>query len=195
MKNQLLKKINKQEARFIEEYLKHGDRVAAFKKAYRNVNVDEDRIHGLATQMLKSAHITHELKQYMTDSEIKYGLSKGMLVAELKRIAFFDIKDLYDEDGNPKSASELRQMGRAISEVLVSKVETGGMTETHMKVKLANKLTAIEMLNKMMGYNEPEEVRLVDEDGNTVKPQMTVVFQKYTGELPASTTSTDEAGQ
>lgn len=177
--NKYLKKINRQEHRFITEYMKHGDRVLAWKKAYPKINVDEERIFGIATALMKAAHIHAELKQYLTESEIKYGLSKAMLINELKHIAFFDIKELFDDKGNVKSAAELKQAGKAITEILITSEEVGGIEVVQRKVKLANKLTAIDMLSKMMGYYEPDKVRVVDEEGNDVQPQLTVVFQKF----------------
>lgn len=179
--NKYLKKLNRQESRFTEEYIKHGDRVIAWKKAYPKILVDPDKIHSLATALMKSAHIQAELKQYLTDSEIKYGLSKVMLIKELKSIAFFDIKEVLNEDGSFKTVKELHDAGKVISELLVS-VETdeeSGITTTSRKLKLANKLTAIDMLSKMMGYYAPEEHRMVDAEGNDVTPQLTVVFQKF----------------
>lgn len=179
--NRYLKRLNRQESRFTEEYIKTGDRVSSWKKAYKNILVDEERVYSLATALMKSAHVQAELKQYLTESEIKYGVNKGMLIKELKSIAFFDIKEIFDEHGNLKSAGELADAGKAISEMLVSYEEdkdTGEVTTTR-KIKLANKLTAIDMLSKMMGYYAPEEHRIVDEFGHDVKPQMTIVFKKF----------------
>jgi hypothetical protein len=174
----LLKKLNKQESRFTEEYIRHGDRVRAWNEAYKNIEVDERRIYNLATQLIKAPHIRAELKQYLTESEIKYGVSKAMLIAELKNIAFFDIASIMDEFGNFKGVNELKNAGRAITEIYVNRDSEGN---EQRKVKVANKLSAIEALNKMMGYNAPEEHRLVDGEGNDVQPMMTVEFKKFTG--------------
>lgn len=179
--NKYLKRLNKHEARFTEEFIKHGDRVRAWKKAYPRINVDEDRIYGLASQLIKSAHIQAELKQYLTDSEIKYGVSKAMIIKELKEIAFFDIAEIFDADGNLKTVSELKDAGKVISELLVSTTKNEfGDDVVNRKIKLANKLTALDMLTKMMGYYAPEEHRIVDAEGHDVQPQMTVIFQKMT---------------
>jgi uncharacterized protein YnzC (UPF0291/DUF896 family) len=171
-----LKQINKQEARFITEYLKHGDRVKAWSTAYKNILVDEDRVYMLATQMMNAPHIKHELKKYLTESEVKYGLNKGMLIQELKNIAFFDIRSMMDEYGNLKKMKELQDAGKVINEIIISEDKDGTISR---KIKVASKLTAIEMLNKMMGYNEPDKVRVVDGEGNDVKPSMTIVFKKF----------------
>lgn len=180
MTNKYIKKLNRQEERFTAEFIRHGDRVRAWRKAYPKIMVDEDKIYNLATTMLNAAHIKAELKQYLTDTEIKYGISKTMILKELKSIAFFDIAEIFDEFGNLKSAAELKDAGRVISEILVStQKDEMGAEIINRKVKLSNKLTAIDMISKMMGYYAPEEHRIVDEEGNDVVPQMTVVFEKF----------------
>jgi phage terminase small subunit len=82
-------------------------------------------------------------------------ISAARVLEELKRLAFADIRELFDADGNLKALSALTdEQGSMLSSVEIIKknlVAGDGIFDTVHKIKLWDKTKALEMLAKYFG--------------------------------------------
>lgn len=82
------------------------------------------------------------------------GISRKTILAELRKVAFMDVRKMYKEDGTIKKFSELDdETAGAIAGVEVfEEYEHGEYMGTNRKVRSNSKLTAIAEINKLLGY-------------------------------------------
>ena len=114
----------------------------------------ERSAHVTASRMLNKANIKAEIERLNGKAEEKAVISKERTLAEIAKIAFGNIQDLYDKDGNLKSISDLTPEQAA----MISGIEVEELTEGFgraresvgnlRKVKLWPKDRGLEMLAK-----------------------------------------------
>jgi phage terminase small subunit len=89
-----------------------------------------------------------------------YEVTQDRLVAELAKIAFTDVKDLYNEDGSLLDIKDLPAAAAgAIGGIEYQKLPGKKQGVLH-KIKQLNKIDAIKTLNQMLGFNAPEKVEV-----------------------------------
>lgn len=173
--------LNDKRKKFCHEYiLDFNGTQAAIRAGYSAKTAKEQ-----SSQLLTKLNIQNYLAELKQNVAEESGITKKQLIDELAKIAFFDIRKIYDEensllnihDFDDDSAASIA--GIEVDEILEFNSTKGQkeLTGYTRKVKLHNKIAAIERVSKMLGYDAPakNEGRLVDKDGNDVKP--TIILQ------------------
>ena len=95
------------------------------------------------------------------------GISRKTILAELRKVAFMDVRKLYNEDGTIKKFSDLDdETAGAIAGVEVLEEIAGGeWIGTNRKVRSNSKLTAIETICKLLGYAPQPGAKVKIEEG------------------------------
>lgn len=140
-------------------------------RSARAAGYSEDSAKEIASQNLTKDHLKQYINFIKNNLEEESGITKLRNLKELAKIAYSNIAHLHDnwieltdfevlKSDNPDALS--------IVEVIDSKTETktynrGEVNETdvevkYVKIKLPSKVTAIDLINKMMGYNQPDKV-------------------------------------
>jgi len=116
-------------------------------------------------------------KQNAEDIAKELGLSLKEVLSEYKKVAFFDIRKLYTVDGGLKSIHDLddEAVGAigGVESYDVKEPDSGMVLGTTQKVKIVNKISALDSISKVLGYNAPTKVANTDTDGNNVTPPIT----------------------
>lgn len=153
--------------RFVEVYLSNGENgVEAYRAAYSKTasykNADRE-----ARRLLSNPRLTPVLNEarrrakQRTDRIVeRYAINKEKVLLELARIGFADVTDVVNvvESGETKSveikatADLSEDVRRAISEISETTNESGDRT---IKVKQHSKLTALQQIAKILGYDKP----------------------------------------
>lgn len=145
--------------KFCEQYvLDFNGAQAAIRAGY-----SEDTAKEIASENLTKPNIQEYLAQLKSQAASEYGITKQQLIDELRKVAFFDIRKIYSEDNsllNIKSFDDDSAgavAGIEIDELWeynpdLDKREVVGNTK---KVKIHNKISAIERVSKMLGYDAP----------------------------------------
>ena len=115
-----------------------------------------------------------------TQAEIveRLGLGLESVLKEYQKIAFSDIRELYDDSGNLLSIKKLSDNAAAAIagvEVDVIAVQGQAIGETK-KVKRWDKKAALDSICRVLGYNAPEKKAETDPEGNPVKPVKQVII-------------------
>ena len=142
--------------RFCEEYLANGynGTQAAISAGY-----SEDSARQLASDTLSKPYIQTYLEDRKAQIAARLEVNQDRILRELSRIAFSDIRKLYNVDGALKSVHDLDDDAACV----LASVETyeerieGEAVGENKKVKVYDKLKAIETINKMLGYNAPDK--------------------------------------
>lgn len=203
------------EEAFARHYSRHGNGqraiVAAGYKA-KTWAEGSTSASAWASTLLKKEHIRRRI-QYMQENRARAAdVTEIKLLRELKRISFFDIRNLYDEGGNIKKPREWDDAtAAAVSSVEVEKLfgDDGSGKRSHIgytvKVKTAAKLEAIEKLMRYHGMlesvSEDPNHTTVNVDNRQVKiylpenPRHAKIQTPSTIERDAEEDDTEEPGQ
>jgi phage terminase small subunit len=141
------------QARFVELYLADPERNGT--KAALAAGCPAKSAHVTASRMLKLDKVQRFLAEAQAKAAERAELSAARVLEEYRRLAFVDVRGFYDEAGRLKSMSELTaEQGAALAgvETMRRNVEAGdGVTDTVYKIKLWDKIRALESLAKHFG--------------------------------------------
>lgn len=103
-----------------------------------------------ACELLKKPEIMERINELKAERERKTKVTAEKIVKELARIAFFDIRKLYDENGNLKEVKDLDEdTARAIGGIDVGLEKTSENVSDYVKkIKTIDKKGALELLGK-----------------------------------------------
>jgi phage terminase small subunit len=142
--------------RFCEEYVIdwNGTR-AAIAAGYSEKTAKE-----IASENLTKPNIKDYIEQVREDLEKQAGISALRNLLELKKLAYSNTSQMYDGWLTMKEYEELPENVKAsISEIQTSrKITDEGESLLMVKVKMHDKMKAIDMINKMLGYNAPDKM-------------------------------------
>jgi phage terminase small subunit len=140
-----------QQERFVAEYLIDLNATqAAIRAGYSAKTAQQQGARLLLNVVIGQAVAAGKAKQLETA-----GLSAARVLEELRRLAFSDVRHLFDATGNLLPLSDLTpEQSSAIAsiEVIIKNAKAGdGVTDTIHKLRVWDKTRALEMLSKHFG--------------------------------------------
>lgn len=172
---ELKKLLNENNRHFCHEYVRNGwIKVSAYLTAYPTTKYQAAAAS--AHNLLKNTKIRQYIEYIKTDYEKICKVSKAKQIHTLTKIAYSSMIHYHNswiELKDFENLTEEQQDAIESTETKTIYTETG--TEiVVVKIKLYDKLRAIESINKMMGYNEPEK--------HEVKAESTISIDGFTKE-------------
>lgn len=150
--------------RFCDEYLIDLNATRAYKAAYSSCKKDETASVN-ASRLLRNANVQNYIQEQKEQLKEKVNVTQEQVINQLARIAFGDIRKLYNESGGLKNIQDLDDDTAAILTSIESTEEFDGYGEDReqigytKKVKIADKAKALDMLGKYFGiFTEKVEV-------------------------------------
>ena len=157
--------------RFCEEYVIDWNGSRAYKAVYLDVTDETARVN--ASKLLTNTNIQDYIEKIKNDLSRLSGVTALRNINELAKIAYSNIAEMVDESGTLKPFEELTDAQKAaISELYTEAVSIneGAATLTKRKIKLHSKVQAIDLLNKMLGFNAAEKRELSGEIKTNTPP-------------------------
>jgi phage terminase small subunit len=141
-------KLTPKQARFFDEYLIDGNATRAAIAA--GVPLKSASVQG--SRWLKNEVIAAAIAERQAQRAAKLGATADQVISELAKLAFYDVRHLFDDKGNLKPITQLDDISAAaIAGIDVAEEkrdkDTGVLSYTK-KVKLADKRGALELLGK-----------------------------------------------
>ena len=162
--------------RFCDEYLIDLNATRAYKVAYPNCKKDATaRTNG--SKLLTITNIQNYISERMQEREKRTEVTQDMVIKELAKIAFLDIRKLYTENGQLRNVADIDDDTAGAISSLETLEEYDGYGDDRekigdtQKVKLLDKTKALELLGKHLGmFNDVNvnmknaiQVELVDD--------------------------------
>lgn len=143
--------LTEKQKRFVAEYLVDLNATAAAKRA----GYSEKTAYSTGQRLLKDAEIQNAVQEAKLDLGKRTGVRQEDVIEEIRRLAFFDIRKMFDKDGKPLDISELdgdtaaALVGLDVQDI--KDAESGDFLGYVKKYKMADKLKALELLGKHIG--------------------------------------------
>lgn len=137
--------------RFVAEYLLDLNATRAYMRAHPHcTNENTAAVNGW--KLLRNAKVKALIATGTAKQLAEQGLSAARVLEELRRLAFSDLRPLFDRHGCLKPIGTLTDAQAAAvagMEVIIKNAQAGdGHTDTIHKIKLWDKTRALEMLAK-----------------------------------------------
>lgn len=148
-----MRKLTPKQEKFVAEYaIDNNATQAAIRAGYSKKGANRAASHLLSNIVIQKAIERRRAKLVR-----KIDVKAENVIQELARIAFSDVRHLFDEDGQLIPIAELKdEVASAVASIEISKRQAGGNTELVSKIKLADKLKALEMLSRHLGLFEKD---------------------------------------
>lgn len=142
--------------RFVAEYLVDLNATAAARRAGYSVKT-ADRI---GPELLGKTCVSEAIQRAIQNRERRTEITQDMVLRETAKLAFFDIRKMFDKDGKPLDISKLDAdtaaalVGLDVQDIADNDGDYVGFVK---KYKMADKLKALELLGKHLGAWEPKD--------------------------------------
>ena len=142
--------------RFCDEYLLDFNATRSYRSAYPKCKTDESARRA-GSRLLTKVDIQAYLQEQKEQLKEKMEITKEDVIKQLGRLAFGDIRKLYNESGGLRNIQDLDDDTAAILTSIESIEEFDGYGEDReqigyiKKIKIADKTKALDMLGKYFG--------------------------------------------
>lgn len=149
--------------RFVAEYLVDLNATAAAKRAGYN----QKTAYSIGQENLKKPEIQSAIQEAQAERQKRTEITQDMVLRETARLAFFDVRKMFDSDGKPLDISRLDDDTAAALVGLdvqdIKDADSGDFLGYVKKYKMADKIKALELLGKHLGTWEPKDEMPKDE--------------------------------
>lgn len=149
-------KLTPKQERFVQEYLVDLNATAAAIRA----GYSRKTANRIASENLSKPDIQSAIQEAMQKLQERTEITQDMVIQELAKLGFFDIRKLFDKDGKPLDISKLDDdtaaalVGLDVQDVSDSDGNYVGFIK---KYKMADKIKALELLGKHLGTWEHQD--------------------------------------
>lgn len=190
-----MNELNKNQKAFCRAYMKNGKNgLQAYMKVYK---CKEETAKVNASKLLTNTNIQKYISELENEIKEKDLITIEEIIKELKAIAFFNIKNLYNDVGELKEVYELDdEVAKAINSIKVQQ-RAGAMKLTlnatdeapveHLdewikEIKTNDKLKALELLGKYIGmFNDKQNITINNNIDNPYKDLTIEELKKLAG--------------
>ena len=156
--------------RFCDEYLIDLNATRAYKVAYPNCKKDETA-NAASSRMLRNVKVQEYISEKQKDIERRTEVTQDMVIKELAKIAFLDIRKLYTKNGQLKNIADIDSDTAGAISSLETLEEYEGYRDDRekigdtQKVKLLDKTKALELLGRHLGiFNDKIDVNVKEKE-------------------------------
>lgn len=157
--------------RFVAEYLIDLNATKAAERAgYSARNADK-----IGSQLLGKTRVSEAIQVAMKAREKRTEITQDRVLQELARIAFFDIRKLYRDDGTLKKPTELDDDAAAVLagiDVVEIANEEGAVSMSTKKAKVFDKGAALTLAMRHLGMLKDK----IEHSGEIKTPELKLVL-------------------
>lgn len=156
--------------RFCDEYLIDLNATRAYKVAYPRCKKDETA-NAASSRMLRNVKVQECISEKQKEIEKRTEVTQDMVIKELAKIAFLDIRKLYTENGQLKNVADIDSDTAGAISSLETLEEYEGYGDDRekigdtQKVRLLDKTKALELLGRHLGiFNDKMDVNVKEKE-------------------------------
>lgn len=156
---------------FVAEYLVDLNATAAARRAGYSAKT-ADRI---GPELLGKTCVSQAIQEAQIERQRRTQITQDMVIVELAKLGFFDIRKMFDKDGKPLDISQLDDdtaaalVGLDVQDVYDSDKDYVGFVK---KYKMADKIRALELLGKHLGVFDSKGGKPPSKENNLLEAIM-----------------------
>jgi phage terminase small subunit len=150
---------------FCWEYVRCKVPARAYRKVYKKAS--DSTIYVNAYRLMKNPKVKIRVEEIKKELKEWSQIEVEDLVEELRSIAFSDLTEIIDDDGNLISIKDIPEDVRGAIQIYEKNksINPLGVENTSYKVKMHDKLNAINAIAKLLGLYAPEKRHIT---GNSI---------------------------
>jgi phage terminase small subunit len=143
--------------RFADMFLIDLNATTAYKAIYKVSNDNTAAVNG--QRLLRNAKVQEYLTAKRQKLAEKTEITQEMILEGYRKLAFYDVRNFYDESGNLKDIKDLDdETAFALAGLDVTEEKTlNVITGYTKKIKMSDRRAALDSICKVLGYNAPEK--------------------------------------
>lgn len=165
--------------KFAEEYSVSGNALRSYTKA--GYSAASDTVAGSeGFKLLRHPKVIAYLEYLKAQRRKKLDVTIERFVQETARLAFFDVRNLLDEDGSPKPVSQWDDdTAAAVSGMDVGEImfDGEGKTTRVKKIKMSSKEKALDMLGRYLGAFIADKVDPTKDGGEAAQSVVHAIIE------------------
>jgi phage terminase small subunit len=154
--------------KFCQEYILTGNASEAYRRAYpKSLKWKEGIVNQKASRMLSDGKVSARVEELRGEVKAKFDISAERLLQEQARLALFDFRNIFDDNGkliDPRHFPD--DVAAAVSSIKISRqrsIDSQEAVEEVVELKLWNKNTALDSLFKNKGlYDQDNKQKQTD---------------------------------
>jgi len=149
----MTKPLTSQQELFARRIAEGATQSAAYREAYpRSNNWKQDGVHAKASTLSADVRVSARVAHLRAEAVKRTEVTQDMVIKELARIAFFDIRKIFNQDGTLKKVHELDDdSAAAIASIELVDIGADGQLVLSKKFKTEGKIKALNLLGVNMG--------------------------------------------
>lgn len=171
-------KLTIKEEKFCLEYVKGGNG----SKAASLAGYAPKTARITASKLLTKPNIIERIQELKENIAETLELNAVMIAAEFKKLAFSNVTDTRSSWMTLKDFKKLSEDVKAsIAEVHYETKRVGNKNVKYVKIKMHNKIDALQALTEMLGYNAPKKIDHTNNGGSFDKvPTINIICDNVT---------------
>lgn len=151
--------ITPKQEKFAQEVASGKSQSDAYRAAFDCARSKPETIHRKASALMDDGKITARIKELQGKAADRAEITAERVLREVARLAFFDIRKIFNDDGSLKKVFELDD-DTAAGIAGIEAIDIGGEGQLMIskKFKVADKNAALEKLCKHLGLYAPQKV-------------------------------------
>ncbi len=146
------KSLSPQHDRFCREFIIDENAVRAYQRAYPNSGYESARVS--ACELLAKPNVQDRIQELREERNKRLDISADRVLAELAKLAFYDPRNLFDDDGRLKTITEMDADAAAVIAGIESTHKIVGEDKDGIavltKIKLPDKKSALELIGRSL---------------------------------------------
>lgn len=160
-------KLTIKQENFCNYYVECGNASEAYRRAYNAGRMKDKQIWEESSKLLSTPKVSQRVDDLRKQANDMAKITKERILKELSNMAFSSISEMHNTWIERKEFDKLTDSQKASIKSISTKVlkkNIGTKDDPQIvdvefvKIELYDKIKAIECINKMLGYNEPEKV-------------------------------------
>lgn len=145
--------------KFAQEVASGKSQADAYRAAFNCARSKPQTVIENASRLMADSNVSARVRELTDKSAIRAELTAERVLREVSRLAFFDIRKIFNEDGTLKKIWELDD-DTAAGIAGIEAIDIGGEGQLMIskKFKVADKNAALEKLCKHLGLYAPQKV-------------------------------------
>jgi phage terminase small subunit len=169
-------RLNDKQLRFVQEYLIDLNASQAAIRAGYSARTAGSQAHDL----LKKPEIQQAISEARIRTSQRLELTRDMVIEQYRRIGFSDVRKFFDENGQLKPITKLDdETAAALQGFEVELRQLDGADAPPvpvLKVKWADRKTALDSLMRAQGWNSAEQHEITGKNGKPIEHAVRVVL-------------------